>query len=592
MAEYSYQLQDLASGQPLADLPLSCSSLPRNISGDASTSFTCDLGDSRVRKLDPVTATAPGRTALFALRDGVPVWGGIVWGRSYKAATTTLTINASTVESYWRHRYWAVVRNYVNADQLAIAAGMWLGVRPVNGATTWQLTDGSATVDTDPFNGETDSDGTNVAINVIPANIRGSYYYDAGVDSVFSGVPPGITRTISYQPGKNVYDALTELAALDNGFEWTCDPTRFADGSLGWQMRFASLQLGRTEDVTGLHFEYTQGLYDQETKQYLPGLGSNILDYEAGEDALAGANHLIVTGREESSQVTYKVAGHLPSLRAGYPLLEVGTSYADANADNIASKSIGDLADAPLPAEVSTWTVRADGDFGFGTAQLGDRGVFAVSDLFTPRQTSGLAGRYSVERIVGWTLVPEQRDQPERWQLTTNPVTQASARLPRSEARRLEQMERRINAAATMSRVAQTKTYGWAGTTTAVANSKPTASAAGNWNEISEISFVKQGDILTVYIQLAAITSSSNPVTFETRIITNVGILPSLVAYNATNAPTADRWWIQFSLDAFNYGDIINGTLQTRVAAYPGIGSFDAFSTRLSYLVTGLPFHS
>lgn len=592
MVEYTYFCQDLVTGEPLADLPLSVatSGLPRTISSDASTTFTLDIGDRRIRALDPTSATRPGRTSLFVLRDGQPVWAGIIWGRTYKAATTTLTLNVSTVESYWRHRFWAVTRKYVNADQLAIAAGMWLGVRPVNGTTTWQRTDGGSTVDADPLNGETDSDGVIVPINVLPYNIRSKASYVP--DTINSGVAATVARTITYDPGKNVYDAITELAELDLGFEWTCDPALFSDGTLGWNLRYAYPKLGRTDDVTGVSFDYQQGVYG-ENGGYTPGAGSNILDYELSEDATASANHSIVTGQEASGQIAYHVTGHLPSLREGYPLLEIGPSYADAEDVNVAAKSIGDLAAAALPNTITSWTVRADGDFGFGSLQMGDQAVFAVSDLFTPRQSSGDAGRYSVERVVGWALQPEQRDQPERWQLTTNPVEQASARLPRSEARRLERIERSLSATAKSSRVAQTKTYGWTASTASVQLAQPSTSSPGAWTDISEVSFVRQGDWLTLYHHQAAFTSNPNPINFQVRIVDDAGaILSSAGVYNATGAPTAAYWWDQYSLDLYNYGEIVNGTIQARVMADTSFNAtFNSYFVRVLYVVTGLPYH-
>lgn len=588
MARYTYILQDLASGEELANLPLSCSSLPRAISSDASTTFTCDIGDGRVRKLDPVTATAPGRTALFALRDGVPVWGGIVWGRTYRAATTTLTINASTVESYWRRRVWAVRRDYVNTDQFAIAAGMWLGVRPVNGPTTWILSDGSGITDATPLNGFTDYDGTPVVVNVQPHGIVGDFTYNATTGLISTVADSFQLRTITYQPGKNVYDALTELAQLPGGIEWTCDPTPLPDGTLGWTLRYASPRLGRVDDDSNLKFEFKQGNYDATRRRYVPGLGSNIRDYEFSQDATASADRSIVVGQEESGAIPVVVTGFASLLRAGYPLLEISPSYSDASSGALSGKSLGDLSAAPLPSSMSTWTVRADGDVGFGSAQMGDEAVFAVSDLFTPQQTSGIAGRYSVERVVAWSLVPEQRDQQEAWQLTTNPTTQASARLPRSEQRRLERIERSLSSVAKTSRLAQSKTYGWMATTL---NASLPLGNPGAWTDVTDVSFVKQGDWLTVYtVQLRGNGAGPAAAYVDWRLLNDDGsAIVATNSYNSTDPARAGYWWVQISLDTYSSGQIVTCTLQARVGSYSG--STTGVSAGGRYLLSGLPFH-
>ena len=48
--------------------------------------------------------TMPGRTALYVVRDGVCVWGGIIWSRAYAASTKSLSVNASEFTSYLHHR--------------------------------------------------------------------------------------------------------------------------------------------------------------------------------------------------------------------------------------------------------------------------------------------------------------------------------------------------------------------------------------------------------------------------------------------------------------------------------------------------------
>lgn len=48
--------------------------------------------------------TMPGKMALYVVRNGVCVWGGIIWSRSYSANEKNLEISASEFTSYLYHR--------------------------------------------------------------------------------------------------------------------------------------------------------------------------------------------------------------------------------------------------------------------------------------------------------------------------------------------------------------------------------------------------------------------------------------------------------------------------------------------------------
>jgi len=46
----------------------------------------------------------PGKTGLYIVRDGVCVWGGIIWSRSYDVVARELRVNGSEFSSYLYHR--------------------------------------------------------------------------------------------------------------------------------------------------------------------------------------------------------------------------------------------------------------------------------------------------------------------------------------------------------------------------------------------------------------------------------------------------------------------------------------------------------
>jgi hypothetical protein len=100
---WTYLLADLRTNNILAQVPLvnvQNPTLRLNTAGTLS-------GSIPVRSVpgDPYRYTTPARTAIYALRDGQPWWGGIIWTRRYQAATGTVDIQAADWWSYFDHRF-------------------------------------------------------------------------------------------------------------------------------------------------------------------------------------------------------------------------------------------------------------------------------------------------------------------------------------------------------------------------------------------------------------------------------------------------------------------------------------------------------
>src|SRR6478736_2974960 len=79
---YTYWFTDLRSNKVIAELPMQNVNYENKLSaiGDASGSIKINPETAR---LNIRSATSPGKTAMYILRDGQPVWGGIVWKRNY-----------------------------------------------------------------------------------------------------------------------------------------------------------------------------------------------------------------------------------------------------------------------------------------------------------------------------------------------------------------------------------------------------------------------------------------------------------------------------------------------------------------------------
>jgi len=102
--EYRYYLTDLVSNQVIAELPFTGVSYQRLLRKAGSFSGQIPVIEA-TKNYDLYETTMPGRTGLYILRNGVCVWGGIIWSRKYDESSKTLSVDASEFTSYFYHRF-------------------------------------------------------------------------------------------------------------------------------------------------------------------------------------------------------------------------------------------------------------------------------------------------------------------------------------------------------------------------------------------------------------------------------------------------------------------------------------------------------
>lgn len=572
---YTYRTIDLTTGFTLNDLPLQCDSLPRAVGGDADTTMTLQLGDPDVSALEPKKSTTPGRTGIFAMRDSVPVWGGIIWARKYSRATRQLELTCSTVESYWRHRVFNQRMTMTQKDQHYLFLWMVTGIWPFAGFTNiierhqhWALGPNYDTYTTlDPIDSMfiRDYDGLQIRVADPLATVIYPYTADPDVPGSYLSTSringSGILRDRTYDAGKNVYDAIQELSALERGFEWTMDPTvvdahdEYNGKQLGWVPRIASPRFSRLVDVTGFRFEAEmpgQVGADDPTSE-----GSNIEDYTYTEDARTGGNHVVSTGAEVNGQVIVSDRGRLDSLRAGYPLLELASSYSDViYPATLDSHADGDLQAALLPNYTSTWTVSSDAEPEFGRYTFGDEAEFSVTDDMDPPQLEGFPGRSSVERIIGWVLKPSNDQQRERVDLLTNPTTQATAKFPPALKKRYEDWDRRVRGLSIVSRAPQSNVaVSSTNTQNVVLPNSGTTMVDGPVTVVTSFYFPKQADKLHALFLIVSGTAGANWDFYDTR--DNTVISTTQTVAKGTASQNGSVYDCVCSLAGWSFGDMV-----------------------------------
>jgi hypothetical protein len=101
--EYRYFLTDLLTNNIIAEVPFSGVSFQRANRRAGSFSGSIPFIEE-TKSMNLYEATMPGRTGLYITRNGVCVWGGIIWRRSYSSDSKELQVEGAEFMSYFYHR--------------------------------------------------------------------------------------------------------------------------------------------------------------------------------------------------------------------------------------------------------------------------------------------------------------------------------------------------------------------------------------------------------------------------------------------------------------------------------------------------------
>ena len=102
-AEYRYYVADLLTNNVIGEIPFTNVSYERALSKAGGFSGSIPVIEATAA-LNLYESTMPGKTALYILRNGVCVWGGIIWSRSYNPTNKTLQVDGQEFISYLYHR--------------------------------------------------------------------------------------------------------------------------------------------------------------------------------------------------------------------------------------------------------------------------------------------------------------------------------------------------------------------------------------------------------------------------------------------------------------------------------------------------------
>lgn len=360
---YRYLFADLLTNEIIGELPLTGVSFTQQLNQAGTLNGHFLLSGVNTAEFNVANSTIPCRTALYVDRNGILIWGGIIWGRDYNSADQTLSIAAREFESYFERRRITTTRDFVNTDQLVIAQTL------INDAQSVPSGDIGVVVG---------SETSGVLIDRV--------YYDYEL--------------------KGVYPAVQDLSRAENGFDFNIsvdyDPITFVP--------IKTLVLGypRTGTV------YSSTSLSAPVFEFPAG---NIVEYEYPEDGSVAANTVYALGAGSNEGKLIAVAQDNTLLTAGWPLLEEQANYSDVTDSTLLSElATGQVNAVAYPPTVIKIVVPAFVNPELGSYDIGDDARLIITDERFPSTLD------AIYRIVGLNVQPGE-DGPERVTITLTDTT-------------------------------------------------------------------------------------------------------------------------------------------------------------------------
>jgi hypothetical protein len=312
VSRWSVSVHDLA-GVRKAQVPFQGLALTRKLNGAAVLGFACDVQSSAAKHLQ-----LGERTVKLHQDTTTRFWGRI--DEPHEDNDSDVVVSAS--------------------DPLA-----WLAKQGI-----WTLDDGGF-----PIAGLATTIGPSDAatcvhvLNVNVACLRGPYPVKLSERSTLletraalagSFMVPSVSRTMTYEAGKAVLDAITELAEMDDGFWFWCDPKQ--GSGLPVSGFPPSLAPPQAQPVIGqFQLRWPAAGSDRPAAKWEFGTGTlnTLTGFKRG--FTLPKNTAIGTGEGSGPDQAYAVAIDAPSITQMKAILDVSESFTAASADTVGPQTLG-----------------------------------------------------------------------------------------------------------------------------------------------------------------------------------------------------------------------------------------------------------
>lgn len=339
ISTYRILFENLLAGTGREEIPVNSLQWGRLLDSPGALQGSVDMDHPKCTRSN----LNPGATAVYVERGGLLVWGGILWTGRADSVTRQLTIGAEGFWSYFRRRILRTTKTYTAQDQLFMARDL------INYALAQPGSLGNITVGSELT---TDNGGTQ--------QLR--------------------TQTYSQFERKNIGQAVEELAALKNGFDFEIAVAWDAAGTTPTRTFKLYYPMRGTRN-SALVFNHN-----------VTGVSSTVVEV----DATKTTNLLDALGQGDATSMLIGTAVDTSGLST-YPLLEDTSPHKDVNDQTLLNAvAAGDLNRNRLPRETPILSKDATTWPDLGAFQEGDAGLFTVSD--------GWISVNSYQRIQGFTV--------------------------------------------------------------------------------------------------------------------------------------------------------------------------------------------
>lgn len=331
MAVYTYLSTDLLTGTIREELPLTGVRWSKALGGPGAL-------NANIRYTHPKATRAnldPGKTAIYIRRNGLVVWGGILWTARKVKGNDVLQLGALGFWSYFRRRRLRHSFSFAEKDQLAIFRDM---VRYAQGEAMTSVTGGPTTI-------------------VQP---------NGSIGVVYGTETSGVTRNKNINGFERyiVGQQCEELAGLQNGFDFAIDITEPTEGTFVKTLKLDYPRRGRR---TNLVFEQ--------------GKNVKLLDWQIDADRLE--NRIDALGAGEGTTMLVKTAQDTNVLAEGYPLLDGVESRKGVTVDStLAAHAEARLQQLKRPVSIPTLSLRVTEEGEVGSFIEGDECIVRADDGF------------------------------------------------------------------------------------------------------------------------------------------------------------------------------------------------------------------
>lgn len=213
MVEYRYYTVDLPTGNVVAELPLYGVYMDKQLSDTGNFTGTYRLGIDYTLDQIAIDGSIPGKHGIACRRDGLLVWAGAIWSRTYASDASTVQLSAQTFESLFSHIMVVNDQNFVATEQVDILNNFLVSINnQLSGAMNY-----------------------NFGLNPIPA-------------------ATGVARTIQMWANQNrlASDFISMLSDLDNGLAINVNPVTSIDRVL----KEVGAHLNSSPPSSGMVFDY------------------------------------------------------------------------------------------------------------------------------------------------------------------------------------------------------------------------------------------------------------------------------------------------------------------------------------------------